>query len=116
MSIYNIYSWRATHCPLAVVDCADPQCFASEPCRRPRVWVGCNEDALPHHLVLALVGYGFALHPNPHERAPGTGATKWGGGHLDVQITRSGWDATPRREMLAIWLWCNGVPENRGAM
>ena len=56
------------------------------------------------------------LETNPHERAPGTGATKWGGGHLDVQITRSGWDATPRREMLAIWLWCNGVPENRGAM
>jgi hypothetical protein len=40
----------------------------------------------------------------------------WGGGHLDVQITRSDWEATPRREMLAIWLWCNDVPLERGPM
>ena len=56
------------------------------------------------------------LETNPHDRPPGSGATSWSGGHLDVQITRSGWDATPRREMLAVWLWCNGVPPNRGAM
>jgi hypothetical protein len=56
------------------------------------------------------------LETNPHDRPPGSGATSWSGGHLDVQITRSGWDATPRREMLAVWLWCNGVPHNRGAM
>lgn len=33
-----------------------------------------------------------------------------------MQITRSDWEATPRRDMLAIWLWVNGVPPNRGAM
>ena len=49
-----------------------------------------------------------------HDRAPGTGGTSWGGGHLDVQLTRSDWDATPRRDQISIWLFCNGVPRNRG--
>ena len=58
-----------------------------------------------------------------HERPPtkpgepvGGGDRTWKGGHLDVQLTRSDWDATPRRDQISIWLWCNGVPENRGAM
>ena len=58
-----------------------------------------------------------------HERPPtapgepvGGGDRSWKGGHLDVQLTRSDWDATPRRDQISIWLWCNGVPENRGAM
>ena len=46
----------------------------------------------------------------------GGGDRTWKGGHLDVQLTRSDWDATPRRDQISIWLWCNGVPENRGAM
>ena len=66
------------------------------------------------------------LETYPHNRPPSTqeeGETReerdyrtWGGGHLDVQITRSAWEATPRREMLAIWIWCNDVPLERGPM
>ena len=67
------------------------------------------------------------LETYPHNRAPSQDLDPkesrderdyrtWNGGHLDVQITRSGWDATPRREMLAIWLWCNDVPLERGPM
>ena len=58
-----------------------------------------------------------------HERPPtapgepvGGGDRTWNGCHLDVQLTRSDWDATPRRDQISIWLWCNGVPKNRGAM
>lgn len=54
--------------------------------------------------------------PTPPGKPGGGGAPKWNGGHLDVQLTRSDWDATPRRDQISIWLWCNGVPENRGAM
>ena len=33
-------------------------------------------------------------------------AEQWRSGmHLDVQITRTDWEASPRREMLAIWCW-----------
>jgi hypothetical protein len=53
---------------------------------------------------------------DPNESRDERDYRTWGGGHLDVQITRSGWDATPRKEMLAIWLWCNDVPLERGPM
>lgn len=67
------------------------------------------------------------LETYPHDRLPSTDLDAaesreardyrtWNGGHVDVQITRSSWDATPRREMLAIWYWCNDVPIERGPM
>jgi hypothetical protein len=67
------------------------------------------------------------LETYPHDRPPSTDLDPaesretrdfrtWNGGHVDVQITRSDWDSTPRREMLAIWYWCNDVPIERGPM
>jgi hypothetical protein len=67
------------------------------------------------------------LETYPHDRPPSKDLKdgedradrdyrSWNGGHVDVQITRSDWEATPRREMLAIWLWCNDVPLERGPM
>ena len=36
------------------------------------------------------------------------------GMHLDVQLTTSDWEATPRREMLAIWVrWPAAAAECR---
>ena len=77
--------------------------------------------------VLRAEGCGVGvLETYPHNRAPNEfdpdedrderDYKSWNGGHLDVQITRAGWEATPRREMLAIWLWCNDVPLERGPM
>jgi hypothetical protein len=36
--------------------------------------------------------------------------------HLDVQVTTEDFEATPRREHLAIWFWLNDVPAERAAM
>ena len=36
--------------------------------------------------------------------------------HIDVQVTTADFEATPRREHLAIWLWVNDVPAKRAAM
>jgi hypothetical protein len=53
---------------------------------------------------------------DPAEPEP-TEQEQWESGmHLDVQLTRSGFEATPRREMLAIWVWLTDVPVERGAM
>jgi hypothetical protein len=32
------------------------------------------------------------------------------------QVTESDFDATPRRDLLALWLWLNDVPAERGAI
>lgn len=36
--------------------------------------------------------------------------------HTDVQVTTEDFEATPRREHLAIWFWLNDVPAERAAM
>jgi len=36
--------------------------------------------------------------------------------HIDVQVTTEDFEATPRREHLAIWFWLNDVPAKRAAM
>ena len=36
--------------------------------------------------------------------------------HIDVQVTTEDFQATPRREHLAIWFWLNDVPAERAAM
>ena len=36
--------------------------------------------------------------------------------HIDVQVTTEDFEATPRREHLAIWFWLNDVPDERAAM
>lgn len=42
---------------------------------------------------------------------------EWDGGcHVDWQVTESDFDATPRRDLLALWLWLNDVPAERAAM
>ena len=38
------------------------------------------------------------------------------GAHIDLQVTTSDFDATPRRDMLALWLWVSDVPPERAAM
>ena len=43
--------------------------------------------------------------------APGANAM-----HTDVQVTTEDFEATPRREHLAIWFWLNDVPAERAAM
>ena len=61
----------------------------------------------------------------PSQFRPGTGesrseeadAAHWrSGAHLDIQVSASGFDATPRQDMLACWFWVNDVPAERGAM
>ena len=42
---------------------------------------------------------------------------EWDSGcHIDWQITESDFLATPRRDLLNIWLWINDVPAHRAAM
>ena len=44
-------------------------------------------------------------------------AKSWAHGcHIDWQVTESGFLATPRRDLCAIWMWLNDVPAERGAM
>lgn len=38
------------------------------------------------------------------------------GCHIDLQITTADWNATPRRDLLAIWFWVEDVPAERAAM
>eukprot|EP01043_Picozoa_sp_COSAG02_P005751 COSAG02_NODE_158_length_32954_cov_16.416771_6_plen_253_part_00 len=38
------------------------------------------------------------------------------GAHIDLQVTASDFDATPRRDMLALWLWVSDVTPQRAAM
>ena len=38
------------------------------------------------------------------------------GAHTDVQLTRSDWNATPRRNRMEIWWWLTDVEADRGAM
>lgn len=38
------------------------------------------------------------------------------GAHIDFQVTSANFDATPRRDLLGMWLWVNDVPAERGAM
>lgn len=63
----------------------------------------------------------------PHERPPSarpaegeqwpTWRELWSSGaHIDVQMTTSDFDATPRREQLVMWLWLNQVTADSGAM
>ena len=62
----------------------------------------------------------YIFESGPHERPPsGPGPyppwqEEWEKGmHLDVQLTSADFEATPRREMLAIWVWLNDVPRVR---
>jgi len=36
--------------------------------------------------------------------------------HIDWQITESDFEATPRRDLLALWLWISDVPVERAPM
>ena len=56
--------------------------------------------------------------PPPTEFAERHGhATEWANGlHSDVQVTAGDWEATPRREHLAIWMWMDDVTPERGAI
>ena len=42
---------------------------------------------------------------------------QWDNGcHIDWQVTETDFDATPRRDLLALWMWLNDVPAERAAM
>ena len=63
-------------------------------------------------------------HERPPSRPPADGKqwpTSWrelwsSGAHVDVQMTASDFDATPRREQLVMWLWLTAVTAEGGAM
>ena len=38
------------------------------------------------------------------------------GCHIDLQITTADWNATPRRDLLAIWFWVDDVTADQAAM
>jgi len=38
------------------------------------------------------------------------------GAHIDLQVTTADFDATPRRDMLALWFWVSDVTPQRAAM
>ena len=38
------------------------------------------------------------------------------GAHIDFQITTADFNATPRRDLLAVWFWVDDVPAERAAM
>ena len=38
------------------------------------------------------------------------------GAHIDLQVTAADFDATPRRDMLALWFWISDVTPQRAAM
>ena len=38
------------------------------------------------------------------------------GAHIDLQISTADWEATPRRDLLALWFWVNDVSADRAAM
>jgi hypothetical protein len=47
----------------------------------------------------------------------GSSSSAWSKGcHIDLQVTASDFAATPRRDMLALWLWVDDVTPERGAM
>lgn len=63
----------------------------------------------------------------PHERGPspppadGEQWPSWrelwaSGAHVDVQMTATDFDATPRREQLVMWIWLSDVTADGGAM
>jgi hypothetical protein len=44
-------------------------------------------------------------------------ARHWENGcHMDWQVSESNFTATPRLDLLAIWIWLNDVPQQRAAM
>ena len=65
--------------------------------------------------------WGVGPHNRPPTPRPAEGYPRWqeewaAGAHTDIQLTRSDWEATPRRNRCEIWWWLNDVPESRGAM
>ncbi len=62
-------------------------------------------------------------HNRPPAKRPENGGTwpRWedewrAGAHTDIQLTRSDWNATPRRNRMEIWWWLTDVEADRGAM
>jgi hypothetical protein len=71
------------------------------------------------------IEYGPHHRPAAANEADGRGAAPKGdaaqqawadGCHIDLQVTTTDWDATPRRDLLALWLWVSDVPPERAAM
>ena len=72
----------------------------------------------------------FTIENGAHSRPPADAApqhagtieafdlqAEWDGGcHIDWQVTESDFDAAPRRDLCALWLWLNDVPAERAAM
>ena len=57
----------------------------------------------------------------PPSEQPAAGFPSWeeewaSGAHCDLQLTRSDWDATPRRDQLMMWLWLSDAKPDGGAM
>eukprot|EP01047_Picozoa_sp_COSAG01_P070997 COSAG01_NODE_10908_length_2054_cov_1.692583_2_plen_329_part_00 len=84
----------------------------------------CFEAAAQQCLRSCEVEYieAFPFARNPSPRPPAAeGWPHWGkvwrsGAHCDVQLTRSDWEATPRRDQLMMWLWLSDSHEEGGAM
>ena len=62
--------------------------------------------------------------PTPHPTGTGEEAGRWPhwrevwpkNCHVDMQLTRSDFEATPRRDQLMMWLWLTEITPDRGAM
>ena len=81
------------------------------------------EDLAKQFLRASDVVYWWSVGPHnrPPTPRPPEGYPSWqeewaAGAHTDIQLTRSDWEATPRRNRCEVWWWLNDVPASRGAM
>jgi hypothetical protein len=98
---------------LAVLGHPFLEAVAKQLLRSERVWV--NEDGVNSREPEPIDGSRGLTAASAEES--GTAQWPWQrGAHIDWQVSEQNFDATPRRDLLAIWIWANDVPEERGAM
>ena len=69
------------------------------------------------YIELAALNKAAAAPTGAGAAAAADSSEQWSRGcHIDLQVTASDFDATPRRDMLALWFWVDDVTPERGAM
>ncbi len=97
---------------LAVLGHPFLEAVAKQLLRSERVWI--NEDGVNSREPEPI---GSSSLTAASAEAGGTAQWPWQrGAHIDWQVSEQNFDATPRHDLLAIWIWVNDVPEHRGAM
>ena len=97
---------------LAVIGHPFLEAVAKQLLRSERVWV--NEDGVNSREPEPVGSSSLTA-----ASAEGAGTAQWPwrrGLHIDWQVSEQNFDATPRHDLLAVWIWVNDVPEKRGAM